>query len=556
MDNGISYFRDRGWDNTSGEQMVYEAQLTREREMAQRGTARAKAMIGRSLDRGEAGLTPAGVALTKRAIEPVADAIVQLIANAKAGKAGRKHVSAVLLDGIDPDLIAFIAVRGCLNGGSKRFSLKSTALRIGEQLEMEVIADRFEAENSALYRAIVRNARSRGLAPERAAQSVMLANRKFDVVAQPWTSRERMLIGTKLVELVSETLHIISAPLIKFSRTKRHQVQFTPEIEAWFAKYNEASTLTKPLFLPTVVPPKPWTDPYDGAYYTPVMGRATILSRGFPGQIDALRDGDLSAVYKGLNGLQDTAWRVNTKVLEVMRAAWEMDVGLPCLPSREDTPIPPTPQDVQDDERGGPVRKAWRQKMRVIHERNARDRSSRFELARALDIAEENRDRPIYFPHRLDFRGRAYASATSLNPQGSDDVRALCEFHEGKPLGERGVFWLGVHGANLFGNDKVSLEDRYQWALAQIHEARLAADDPLGNLWWTEADKPWCFLAWCLEWGRLIPGRPELCVSHLPIALDGSCNGIQHFSAMLRDQSAVLRSIFCPPTSPKTSTRR
>jgi DNA-directed RNA polymerase len=36
----------------------------------------------------------------------------------------------------------------------------------------------------------------------------------------------------------------------------------------------------------------------------------------------------------------------------------------------------------------------------------------------------------------------------------------LIEFAEGKPLGERGVWWLGVHGANLWGNDKVSLESQ------------------------------------------------------------------------------------------------
>jgi DNA-directed RNA polymerase len=64
-------------------------------------------------------------------------------------------------------------------------------------------------------------------------------------------------------------------------------------------------------------------------------------------------------------------------------------------------------------------------------------------------------------------------------------------------------------------------------------KVKQVAEDPLHNLWWTEADKPWSFLAWCFEWveGCL---NPQF-VSHLPIALDGSCNGIQHFSAMLRD---------------------
>src|SRR5690606_30082627 len=115
--------------------------------------------------------------------------------------------------------------------------------------------------------------------------------------------------------------------------------------------------------------------------------------------------------------------------------------GLPCLPRREDEPIPEAPPEVQNDVRGGAIRKEWRKKVRTIHERNARNRSVRFEFVRALAIAEDCLDREaIYFPHRLDFRGRAYAAATSLNPQGADEVRALLEFADGKPLGERGVF--------------------------------------------------------------------------------------------------------------------
>lgn len=47
---------------------------------------------------------------------------------------------------------------------------------------------------------------------------------------------------------------------------------------------------------------------------------------------------------------------------------------------------------------------------------------------RALAIAGENAGyEAIYFPHRLDFRGRAYAAGTTLHPQGPDMCRALLE---------------------------------------------------------------------------------------------------------------------------------
>ena len=48
---------------------------------------------------------------------------------------------------------------------------------------------------------------------------------------------------------------------------------------------------------------------------------------------------------------------------------------------------------------------------------------------------------------------------------------------------------------------------------------------------WTEADQPWLFLAACLEWKRYKEEGPGM-ISHLPISMDGSCNGYQHLSAM------------------------
>ena len=69
----------------------------------------------------------------------------------------------------------------------------------------------------------------------------------------------------------------------------------------------------------------------------------------------------------------------------------------------------------------------------------------------------------IYFPHSIDFRGRAYPIPPHLNHQGPDLCRGLLEFAEKKPLGERGLFWLKITLANLKGEDKLVFEDRIKW---------------------------------------------------------------------------------------------
>ena len=61
----------------------------------------------------------------------------------------------------------------------------------------------------------------------------------------------------------------------------------------------------------------------------------------------------------------------------------------------------------------------------------------------------------IYFPMNLDFRGRVYPIPPHLNHLGNDLCRGLLAFSRKKPLGERGLFWLKIQVANLYGNDKV-----------------------------------------------------------------------------------------------------
>lgn len=60
-------------------------------------------------------------------------------------------------------------------------------------------------------------------------------------------------------------------------------------------------------------------------------------------------------------------------------------------------------------------------------------------------VAEEFKDEPrIYFPHSLDFRGRAYPMHPHLNHMGQDICRGLLTFADARPLGRHGLGWLYV----------------------------------------------------------------------------------------------------------------
>ena len=165
-----------------------------------------------------------------------------------------------------------------------------------------------------------------------------------------------------------------------------------------------------------------------------------------------------------------------------------------------------------------------------------KQRNNALVFLRTLYTAKRFAVRPIWFPHQLDFRGRVYPLCGVLSPQGRERDKALLRFHDGKPLGPSGARWLAIHGANVAGHGKKSFDERVAWAREHTADAVAVAGDPLGAArgFWQDADSPWETLAWCFEWaGYQRDG--EAFVSRLPIAMDGSCNGIQHFAAMTRD---------------------
>lgn len=86
-------------------------------------------------------------------------------------------------------------------------------------------------------------------------------------------------------------------------------------------------------------------------------------------------------------------------------------------------------------------------------------------------------------PHNLDFRGRAYPIPPHLSHIGDDLSRALLKFAEGKELGERGLRWLKIHAANLFGYDKANFEERVTWVDEHFDQIKECATNPLEVCW-------------------------------------------------------------------------
>lgn len=152
----------------------------------------------------------------------------------------------------------------------------------------------------------------------------------------------------------------------------------------------------------------------------------------------------------------------------------------------------------------------------------------------------------------MDWRGRLYPAQSMLNPQSDDIGKALLEFAEGKPIGESGLRWLMIHLANKWGLDKAPMQERIEWVHENHDQILRWAEDPLGDRGWEDADSPWQFLAAVFEYAEVFTsGLLYAYESRLPIAMDGSCNGLQNFSAMLRDEVGGKATNLVPMDRPQ-----
>lgn len=290
-------------------------------------------------------------------------------------------------------------------------------------------------------------------------------------------------------------------------------------------------------YMPMLVPPVKWTGYDKGAhFYLPSYLMRTHGSRQQREALKMVPRKQLEPVFQALDTLGHTRWRVNNRVLSIVERIWAIGGRLGGLVDKEDISLPEKP-DTEDETEIT----SWKWKVRSVKKENSERHSQRCDIELKLAVARKLRDEDgFYYPHNLDFRGRAYPMHPYLNHLGSDLCRGILEFAEGRPLGKSGLRWLKIHLANLYANgiDKLSYEGRESFTENHLNDIFDSADEPLqGKRWWLNAEDPFQCLAVCMDLaGALRSPCPENFISHVPVHQDGSCNGLQHYAALGRDE--------------------
>ena len=460
-------------------------------------------------------------------------------------KLKRKSIVVKHIRILDSGQLAYIVARELLSIATKGETAFTTACcKVGEAVRKVVEYSLFEEANAGLA-ATLEEQLVTSSSPKHSQAVFRAAMRSADFEGMKWDVEQKVAVGHVLVSCFNEATGLFRKLITHSNRRTLVRLVATELMGDLLADASVFDSLLMPYHYPMIIPPKPWTDLHDGGYVNHQQHQLTMVKVRSQASLSQLEASDLSSVAAAINSIQSTPWRINVDVLEVFEALNERGDGSAGLASSVQPPLPTKPWgDMEPEawaewkaiETNVPILKAWKATATEMYRARTVWASSRMVQAQQGKLATRFEDEPcIYFPHTADFRSRVYPAAGlgAINPQGNDAGKALLQFARGKALGSTGAKWLAVHVANTWGADKISLADRELWA--QLNEDRIVAavEDPLGNTWWMSADKPFGFLAACFEWcGYLEHG--EDFVSHLPIAMDGSCSGLQHFAAMLK----------------------
>ncbi len=514
-----------------------------ENEMNGLGIERYHKNIRDAKAKGRESTTLYGVTLMKEALDHVRNGILGFLEESLSGKPGKHQGSVETMMLLNPEVCSYLTLKYTVDGVSIRSPLTRVAMKLANGLEDQFKFDLWKdsKESGRLFKAIKDKVNKKTTNRVYRRYNLIRQMTKVEMLDHsPWSKQEKLHLGCKLIDILIQTTGLMEVKTVQYKRKQRVlYLQANDATLHWIEQLNKEGETIHPYFYPCVVPPKDWSNPYNGGYHSDRINSIPMIKTRNREYLEEMLSHSMRMEYGAINALQRTKWKVNEKILDTLQACWDTGESWTNLPPREDYKVLPSPikgkkGEMTPEELDLFIK--WKKKATVVHDLNAKMTSKRIQLARTLAMAQKFKKYPgLYFVYQCDFRGRKYTVNSFLTPQGPDYAKSLLHFAEKLPIKTKEQEeYFAVHGANCFGYDKVSFKERVDWIYANSNEICKSAESPLDYRWWTQADEPWSFLAFCYEWAEFVVQGIGY-MSQLPVCLDGSNNGLQHFSAMLRD---------------------
>jgi DNA-directed RNA polymerase len=280
--------------------------------------------------------------------------------------------------------------------------------------------------------------------------------------------------------------------------------------------------LNHPVYAPDLKPPAAWAQFYNKDH-EPFLRHC----RDIQAAKDAILNGQMRKHLDGVNYLKSIAWRINEPVADFV-----IELG--------------------------------KRRHRLLNIKGRRDRSDWRVFDYDMKQVERLRGKTFWTDINCDWRGRLTPLPHFHFGRG-DHIRGLFKFAQEYPIGERGIWWLKVAIANCYDEDKLvrrlPFEERVAWTERNLDKiCEIAANPRSGLVWGTDGKHPWLskasdpirFVAHAIEMAAALAlERPEDFKTSLPIALDASNSGAQHYSMLARDRKGAELTNLIPNDVPK-----
>ena len=531
---------------TEENEIICYTQANIEDQMFRGGIVRAEKMMANADEGKRASDMPYAKDIFRDYVLPLATALREEVDNPAPGK---RHAHVALLQGLDLDAASFLTVRYVFGTqlSTKPENHRQLAAGIGRTIHQELLLSQVEDFAPELYHTLVRDMGRRLSKDTRYRVTVMrMQAQKAGINFTEWPLGAREQVGMYLMEkLIDAGMIELGAEMRTGYKREAREVVLSPHIIERINGVKDYLAISMPMYGPCIEPPLDWTNSMDGGFHTKQMKRSAMcLVRGSGAVKELARATDMPVVYKAVNALQRTAWAINGRMLDIVyKIAGTFNTKEIVSLAEKPKPTPPvwlTPGMKKEDmdPYQAEMFKQWKRQVANWHTDRKLMTTRYGRYYSATRQAEMFKNFPaIYFVYFADSRGRLYPMTNGLSPQGSDLGKSLLHFAEGMPLDTPdAIKWFHVQGANKWGFDKATLAERHAWVVERQDEFLSYADNPIDNRGWTAAGDPLQFLAWCLEYADWVRDDTGRFVSRLPISMDGSCNGLQNLSALLRDE--------------------
>ena len=427
------------------------------------------------------------------------------------------------------------------------------ASSIGNRLESEVLM-KWTKENTTqeIYEGAKKRASMPGSDPYYRAKSTRIGvKKKVERLGIPmkerWSSAYKLGVGYYLMDIAT------ACGMLEWDHTKENKktpsIIYAERLVKQLNEYADALIGDAHSVYPLIDNPLDWVPEdtparrnYSGGYHLPELRRLHPMCRSY--------NSDSCFGAKAidlLNTLQKTAWRVDTRILELAEWCQETRKKVGSLLVCEiENPIDGAPPHIAEDKER---LIEWRHERHEAIELYRKLTNNAYRTRQAIAMSKQYKFKTFYLSWSLDWRGRYYTQQSWLTLESTDFERSLIKFHDGCKLNADALYWCKAAIGAAFNGSRKSLNERVKWTEDNQELIKVIAENPESTITeWESAKDPWQFLQLCFEWNDVvITGKEKFW--KVPIAADSTSSGFQLLSAMRRDPVGMKYANLLPPDS-------